>query len=266
MKVHDFAKCLGLPDSKVRYYDRAGLIQGGRQKENNYRDLAQADALSIYHANMLRSFGMGVQEALAAHGQELPTIDSWVENHTRALQRQIAWEEMRLTRLREMQAYFSLIQTRRGRLGQNALDDSYNVWNFGKVGPLSPAEYRAIALLAQNMPFSYIAIRVSRESLLTPGNALDISIGLGILEKNRAKLALELPPEIPLTRGGAKVNLLMELPDPFAMTKSDLSPLLEEMDRRGLVPQEDLIGRIFISYTKNGAFVHGVAVGFIEEK
>lgn len=60
MKVHDFAKCLGLPDSKVRYYDRSGLIQGGRQKENNYRDLAQADALSIYHANMLRSFGMGV--------------------------------------------------------------------------------------------------------------------------------------------------------------------------------------------------------------
>ena len=93
-----------------------------------------------------------------------------------------------------------------------------------------------------------------------------VSIGLGILEKNRAKLALELPPEIPLTRGGAKVNLLMELPDPFAMTKSDLSPLLEEMDRRGLVPQEDLIGRIFISYTKNGAVVHGVAVGFIEEK
>lgn len=263
MRVHDFAKRLGLPDSKVRYYDRSGLIQGGRQKENNYRDLTDTDALNIYHANMLRSFGMGVQDALAAYGQDLTVINGWVEDYAGELERQIAWEEMRLIRLREMQAYFSVVQNQRGRLGQKLLDDSFNVWNFGRVGPLSPAEQTAIDLLAQNMPFSYIAIRVSRESLLAPGDELDVSIGLGILEKNRTKLGLELPPEIPISPGGMKVNLLVELPDPFSMTKRDIAPLLEEMSRRGLTPQEDLIGRIFISYTKEGSFVHGVALGFI---
>lgn len=266
MKVHDFAKRLGLPGSKVRYYDRSGLIQGGRQKENNYRDLAREDALNIYHANMLRSFGMGVQDALAAQGQELTVIDGWVGGYARELERQVAWEEMRLTRLREMQAYFSMVQTRPGQLGENYVDHSFNIWNFGKVGPLSPSEYRAIELLAQNMPFSYIAIRVSRESLLSPGDELDVSIGLGILEKNRAKLGLELPPDIPRYSGGTKVNFLVELPDPFAMTKRDIAPLLEEMDRRKLVPQEDLVGRIFISYMKDGSFVHGVALGFIAEE
>ena len=75
MKVHDFARRLGLPDSKVRYYDQAGLIRGGRQKENNYRDLTGQDALNIYHAQMLRSFGMGVQEALAAQGQGAGAAD-----------------------------------------------------------------------------------------------------------------------------------------------------------------------------------------------
>lgn len=262
MKVHEFAKLLGLPDSKVRYYDRSGLIRGGRQKENNYRDFTREDALNIYHASMLRSFDMGVQEALSAKNQELSVIDGWVEEHAGDLERQIAWEEMRLQRLREMQAYFSLIQTRREPLSQNLLDDSFNVWNFGKVAPLSPSERKAIELLARNMPFSYIAIRVSRESLLRPGDELDVSIGLGILEKNRAKLGLDLPPEIPRYTGGILVNQLLELHDPFALTKKDIAPLLSEFSRRGLTWKSDLIGRFFISYMKNGSFVHGVGLGF----
>lgn len=262
MKVHDFAQLLGLPDSKVRYYDRSGLIRGGRQKENNYRDFTREDALNIYHASMLRSFDMGVREALDAKNQELSVIDGWVDEHARDLERQIAWEEMRLQRLREMQAYFSLIQTRREPLSQNLLDDSFHVWNFGKVAPLSPPERKAIALLARNMPFSYIAIRVSRESLLAPGEELDVSIGLGILEKNRAKLGLSLPPEIPRRPGGPIINQLLELPDPFALTKKDLAPLLGEFSRRGLAWEQDLIGRFFISYVKNGSFVHGVGLGF----
>lgn len=266
MKVQDFATRLGLPASKVRYYDRSGLIRGGRQKGNNYRDLTPEDALNIYHANMLRSFGMGIQDVLDAKGQELPVIDGQVESYARELERQLAWEEMRLQRLREMQRYFSEIQTRREPLSRNPLGDSYNIWNFGEHTSPSPAEQRAIALLAQNMPFSFITIRVSRESLLSPGDGLDISIGLGILEKNRAKLGLELPPEIPLDPGGTKVNLMMEVADPFSITKKDMAPLLEEMARRNLTPQTDLVGRIFISYMKGGSFVHGIALGFFEEE
>ena len=266
MKVHDFAKQLGLPASKVRYYDRSGLIQGGRQKKNNYRDFTDQDALNRYRANMLRSFDRGGQETLAAQGQELPAIDAWVGGHVRELERLVAWEEMRLHRLREMQAYFTMIQTRQVRLGRNYVDDNYSVWSFGKAAPLSPAEREAIAMLAQNMPFSYIAIRVSRESLLSSGDGLDVSIGLGILEQNRAKLGLELPPDLPRTPGGPTINLLMELRDPFSMTKKDIAPLLEEFSHRGLTWKADLIGRIFISYVKDGSFVHGVALGFPVEE
>ena len=82
MKVHDFARRLGLPDSKVRYYDQAGLIRGGRQKENPSRDLTGQDALNIDPAQMLRSFGMGVQEALAA---QLGKSQSAVANKLRLL-------------------------------------------------------------------------------------------------------------------------------------------------------------------------------------
>lgn len=265
MKVHDFAKRLGLPDSKVRYYDRAGLIQGGRQEGNNYRDFTDQDALNIYHAKMLRSFDMSVQEALDAKDQDLSVIDGWVEEHVRELEKQIAWEEMRLIRLREMQAYFSMIRTRRDKLGHSERDASFNIYNFGEVGPLTPPEREAIQLLAQNMPFSYIGIRISRESLLAPGDGLDVSIGLGILRRNQEKLGISLPRNF-MTPGSRLVDLLLEIQDPFAMTKRDIAPLLEEIKRRNLVLKDDLIGRIYISYMKNGGFVHGVSLGLPVEE
>ena len=165
MKVHDFAKRLGLPDSSIRYYDRMGLIQSGRQKENNYRHFTEQDALAIYHARMLRSFDMSVQEALEAKDQELSTIDG---SHIQELERQLDWEKMRLTRLREMKAYFAITPPRNGILREATRDDSFNIWNFGAVTDLSPEEVQALHLLAEYMPFSYIAIRVSRESILRP--------------------------------------------------------------------------------------------------
>lgn len=261
MKVHEFAKCLGLPDSKVRYYDRSGLVRGGRQRGNNYRDLTREDALNIYHAQMLRSFGMGVHEVLDAKDQDLPVIDGWVSAHTRELERQIAWEEMRLQRLREMREYFSMIQVRGSGLSETSRDLSYNVWNFGQAEPLSAAEEAVIAALASCMPFSYIAIKISRESLLRPGDGLDVSIGLGILERNRKKLDLSLPPEVDHTPGSPLLDLLLEVHDPFSMTKKDIAPLLKEMDRRSVTLKTDLIGRIYISYRKNGVFVHGIGLG-----
>lgn len=265
MKVHDFAKRLGLPDSKVRYYDRSGLIRGGRQRENNYRDFTDQDALNIYHAQMLRSFGMGIQDALDAQEQELPTIDNWVNSHAEWLERQIIWEEMRLTRLKEMRAYFSMIQTRQNRLGRSDRDDSFNVYNFGRSKPLIPAERDAIQLLARCMPFSYIAIRISKESLTSPGDGLDVSIGLGILRRNQDKLGISLSPDF-MTPGGHLVDLLLEVRDPFAMTKRDIAPLLEEISRRNLVLENDLVGRIYFSYMKDGGFVHCVSLGLPVEE
>ena len=64
--------------SKVRYYDRQGLIRGERSG-NNYRNFTSSDALDIYHAQMLRSFDMTIQETLEAQKRDLGQIDGWLE-------------------------------------------------------------------------------------------------------------------------------------------------------------------------------------------
>ena len=64
--------------SKVRYYDRQGLIRSERSG-NNYRNFTSSDALDIYHAQMLRSFDMTIQETLEAQKRDLGQIDGWLE-------------------------------------------------------------------------------------------------------------------------------------------------------------------------------------------
>ena len=159
-----------------------------------------------------------------------------------------------------MKAYFAITPPRNGILREATRDDSFNIWNFGAVTDLSPEEVQALHLLAEYMPFSYIAIRVSRESILRPGNSLDVSTGLGILRRYRDRLKLDLS-AIPHTPGGPILGIALETPDPFSITKEDLFPLLEDIDRRGLTLEQDLVGRIFISYVNNGTFVHGVSLG-----
>ena len=259
MKVNEFARQLGIVSSKVRYYDRMGLIQGERQ-DNNYRNFTPQDALNMYHAQMLRSFDMSIQESLNAKNEELDQIDEWVGAHAESLEEQIRWQEIKLLRLKEMQAYFQMIKEGRERVAQFSRDNSYNVWNFGFGAVRTPGVQKAVEILSENMPFSYIAIKIGLQSVLEDRRPLDVSIGLGILERNKKKLDLKLPAEVERKEGGEILQYMLEVSDPFQLTCQDLRPLLEECQRRGKPIGQDLIGRIYLSYMKNGVFVHGIGL------
>ena len=139
-------------------------------------------------------------------------------------------------------------------------DNSYNVWNFGASAKMTPALLEAIELLAENMPFSYVSIKIGIESLIQDRKPLDVCIGLGILERNKNKLGLDLPAEMAVLPGGETVQYMLEAADPFQLTRQDLLPLITECERRGKPIQEDIVGRIYISYMRAGRFVHGIGV------
>ena len=261
MKVNDLARLTGIAGSKIRYYDRMGLIQGARCESNNYRDYNELDALNIYHARMLRSFDMSVQESIEAKGYQLPIIDQWVEDHIEDLERNIRFEQLRIQRLKEMKNYFQLMQ-RKERFQEVELHNmSYNIWHIGKHIQMDAPMQKTVEILADAMPFSYVAIRISIASILSCQEELDVCIGLGILEKNKELLGLEFP--MPLEERSRRhvLQFVIETQDPFHLKRSEIQPLLDECEKRGIPLQRDLIGRIYISYQKKELFVHGVGIG-----
>lgn len=119
---------------------------------------------------------------------------------------------------------------------------------------------KAVEILSENMPFSYIAIKIGVQSVIEERRPLDVSIGLGILERNKKKLNLKLPAEVERKEGGEILQYMLEVSDPFQLTCQDLKPLLDECRRRGKPICTDIIGRIYLSYMRNGVFVHGIGL------
>ncbi len=261
MKVNEFAELAGMAPSKVRYYDRQGLIRSERSG-NNYRNFTSSDALDIYHAQMLRSFDMTIQETLEAQKRDLGQIDGWLEGRIENLEEALRWEEMKLIRLQEMREYFRLIKEGDSRIVPRELDDQYSVWNFGTEDQkLTEPQKEALQVLAETMPFSYIAIKITGESMIRGTEELDICIGLGILKRNQQKIGLELTEAFELIEGGVHKGLFLAAEDPFVITRTDILPLIEEMEKCGVLGN-DLTGRIYISYMENDKFVHGIGLGF----
>ena len=263
MKVNEFSRRLGIPSTKVRYYDRIGLISGARDTDNNYREFNEMDALHIYNAQMLRSFDMSIQESAdAEQNYGLNDLSSWLNGRIPALDQEIRYEEMRLLRLREMNDYICSINPTSPVVEMLIMVDSYNVWTFGThIKSLDDTEEQASRMLAEKMPFSYAAVRISKESLLA-GGKLDVDLGIGILASNLKKLDMVLPgQERFLNEGHPMMTQSVQIEDLSNMTASDLDPLLNAVHLKNLEISSDVIGRVYISYRKDGRLMQGIILG-----
>lgn len=263
MTVHEFARRLGIPPSKVRYYDRSGVVSGMRSEENNYRDYTPADALDIYNALMLRSFGMGVADtARVNRGCQLEEVTGWLDGRIAELEKTIELEKLRLARLRQMQEHFAYIDAGRSQVEPIVVQRNYEVWTFGKKEPLTEMDVRGAQLLAECLPYSYVALRIPEESLFSQKEGpLEVWAGLGILEENLQKCGLSLPKSIQPIGGDCQLGIWLEKEDPFSMTAEDFAPVFEEARRRKVTLTGDAVGRIYLSYNINGRHVHCCSIG-----
>lgn len=260
MKVVEFSRQVGIPSSKIRYYEKLGLINSDRT-ENNYRKFNEVDALNIYHALMLRSFNMSIAESLEAQKHPIEEIDRWVEIEKQNLKKVIGQYEMQIYRLNEMQKFFKVISDNDKSMKEFKLGDSFNIFNFGKNITLNNDELHGIKILANSMPFSYIAVKISKESIFNDNP--EVSIGLGILENNIKKIGTNIPSSITKTKGSNRMNMYLEVTNPFEITKKDIKPIIDYIEKEKITLKDDIIGRIFLSYYKGNEFVHAIGVGVV---
>ncbi|MCR5606648.1 MAG: hypothetical protein K6F69_07520, partial [Treponema sp.] len=168
-------------------------------------------------------------------------------------------QEVKLARLKEMTVYFSKIQENIFKYSYHELEDCYNIFTINCVS--TEEEKEAVKSLAELMPFSYICLKINKESILNEEQPLKVSMGLGILESNRIKTGLTFPPSIKIEKKRKYLGMFLECHDIFNIQRSDIKALLDELKEKNIPITEDLIGRVFISYNHNGIFVHGICFG-----
>lgn len=259
MKVTEFSKKIGIAASKIRYYDRLGLIEGERQ-DNNYRDFTKEDALQVYHTQMLRSYGIGIEECSQAKHGSIETIDGVLESHINEVIEEIREREKLLIRLRTMQSYYHLFENRTEGLHGRYLSACYEIITFGRDIKVTEQMETDVRTLVDHMPYSYPVVQISAESVAGTEEKLDVRIGVGILKENLEHLGLSVP-SATLREETDIEEQLFEMEDPFSLKRSDIEPLLCRMKELG-ISSIPLTGRIYCSYEREGKTVYcfGLAV------
>ena len=260
MKVNEFSRRTGIPASRIRYYDRLGLIHGGRSN-NNYRDFTEADVLPFYHSQVLRSYGMGIDELREKQYGDIEELREVLDQYIDKTILEIKKQELMLLRLRTMKSFHDLFYEQETVIHERYLSPNYLIDSFGNNQELTEEDTQDIQTLAEHFPYSYIGVRISKKSLQSGKEDLEVSIGLGILKENMDKIGLSLH-DREIRRGGNLLEQLLETEDPFSLKRNDLKPLLQEMERRNL-PMCEVAGRVYCSYRKDGKLMHGIGLGVI---
>lgn len=256
MKVIDFSKCLGIPATKIRFYDKIGLIQGERNEKNNYRDFTKLDGLKIYQAQMLKSFGMSIDQCKECKEKQLEEINDWTTQYIDELEKEIFYKRMMQERLKEMQTYYRLINDKLCQFAPLDLDEQYIIWNIGDNLELDDKQCENIRILSEHMPFSFIAIKIKKESLFDCSEFLKVEMGLGILKHNAEKLNLQLSSYLKYS-AQPTIQYVFEAVDPFRISKKQIQPLLDTIQENHLI-EEDIVGRIVLNYKHGKTETYGI--------
>ncbi|MCI8567411.1 MAG: MerR family transcriptional regulator [Lachnospiraceae bacterium] len=261
MKVSEFSKRLGIAPSKVRYYDRFGMYQGGRCTENNYREFTREDALDVYNAQLLRSFDMSMKESVQTIREfSLGQIAGWLDEHIEELDEEIRLANIRLARLQQMRRYYTEIPGRKGEAVYMNGKKSYSICTFGDCARIDDEILKIAACWGERMPFTYVALTIPAESLLGGQERLSVGAGLGILEENYFACPLPVSGAMDCFPEGPCLTVFLERENPFALTRTDIKPLFELAQKKKLRIVGGATGRIFLSYQKDGGRCHGFSV------
>ena len=106
------------------------------------------------------------------------------------------------------------------------------------------------------MPYTYTAIKISKESILN--NKPSVTIGYGILDINRELLQLDLSESMTYIGRHSLIQYMFEKEDVTSFTMEELKPLIDYMVNHGGI--EDITGRIYFSYQDKNKVVYSVGL------
>ena len=255
MKIKEFAKRTGISESNIRYYDDICLLKENRS-ENNYRDFDKSDAIDLYRIKMLRSYGMSIGELKEREKMQKEDLSLWIDGNIEKLNKEIDILNKKLNRYMTIKSYVDDTVSKNKTKVFEDFYGQYIVYTFGDDVSQDSINYKDVKILSDNMPYTYTAIKISKESILN--NKPSVTIGYGILDINRELLQLDLSESMTYIGRHSLIQYMFEKEDVTSFTMEELKPLIDYMVNHGGI--EDITGRIYFSYQDKNKVVYSVGL------
>lgn len=86
MKINEVERLVGVTKGNIRFYEKEGLLNPGRNSENGYRDYSEADVQWLKKIKLLRMLDVPIEEILRLRAGDL-TLEDAMGRHMIQLQR-----------------------------------------------------------------------------------------------------------------------------------------------------------------------------------
>ena len=157
-RIGEIAEILGVPASRLRYWESVGLLDCGRQAENQYRAYEAGDLMRISDLMFYRSLGLSIKSISEIDAMEVEGHEILCAAQESALEAQKLQLERQLQRLRRYTQALEVIQElRRIPFADAQIDTACIV----------PFELADAGVLRQYMDDPYLYSRVQDSSDLS---------------------------------------------------------------------------------------------------
>jgi len=265
--IGEFAKLLGVNADTIRYYEKLGLCSSSRDPGNNYRSYDDSDALDFLNLKMCRSLDMGIGEIRDARGGESVGEQlAWLERKQGETDAEIGRLLRQRARIEELKKFYAFADGEEDRVDEVDMCASYSLYTFGNRAHRSPEALRLAQAWMDKLPFTFVTVGITRESLLSEEEGLDLSLGVGVLDRYQEELGLPLTPDVEPFPAGHGVYQHLSVHDFFSIGKKDLAPLYEYIERKGLRMTSGATGRTLASERLDGEIKHHISFRVLVEK
>lgn len=265
--IGEFARLLGVSADTIRYYEKLGFFSSSRDPDNNYRRYAEPDALDFMNLKMCRSLDMGIDEMrdTGLTGSVAEQL-SWLDRKQAETEAEIARLRRQSARIGELKKFYGFASVEEDRVGEVDWCASHCLYTFGASSHRGAEALRLARIWMDRLPFTFVAVGITRESLLSEGGELDLRLGLGVLDRYQASLDLPMSPEVETFPAGRSVYQRLGVRDYFSIRKADLAPLYEYIERKGLRIASGATGRTLASERRDGQLLHHISFRLLVEE
>ena len=193
-KISEFANMVGLPQSKIRYYEKLGLFREKRT-ENGYRYYVPEDAFRVNAFRMLLTYGFSVEQSIELLDQQQ---SGDVFRQALMKKKQELKEEAELLEIRAKRIEGTLAAMDKHLSSRFSVEDVEDIIyvraSFGRDFHISSHHADMVARFVQNVAYTSYTRIIRKDDLLSDNEVVDPSY-ISSLPVSQASLLGEIDPE-----------------------------------------------------------------------
>ena len=250
-----FADMVGLPQSKVRFYERSGLLPV-RKLENGYRFFLPEDAFRMNEFRVLRSYGFSVEDAIRLL-EENQSGEAFTRS-LRAQREQLLEEQKRLeSRIQHIDHTLGLIETgshlspSQETLGDieqgerfsivDKLDILYVRASHGRDFSVSTRNAQALAEFVHTMPGTRYMRIIRQACFEEEGNSVDPDYIVGLPVIYRSSMKASPPEQLELLKLGRGLCYIRLESRKTSVQKKTFEPIFAYLREHGYRLRGDIL-------------------------